>query len=75
MIFKKTKKVITFEEISSQDGLFNLVNTSISGKFTYSIKQLAINEFVREYGTFDELCEASGLSTENLVTSSLKLLI
>jgi transketolase len=72
---KKTKKVITFEEISSQDGLFNLVNTSISGKFTYSIKQLAINEFVREYGTFDELCEASGLSTENLVTSSLKLLI
>jgi transketolase len=72
---KKTKKVITFEEISSQDGLFNLVNASISGKFTYSIKQLAINEFVREYGTFDELCEASGLSTENLVTSSLKLLI
>jgi transketolase len=71
---KKTKKVITFEEISSQDGLFNLVNASISGKFTYSIKQLAINEFIRQYGTFNELCEASGLSTENLVTSSLKLL-
>ena len=71
---RKTKKVITFEEISSQDGLFNLVNASISGKFTYSIKQLAINEFVRQYGSFDELCETSGLSTENLVTSSLKLL-
>ena len=71
---KKTQKVITFEEISSQDGLFNLVNASISGSFTYSIKQLAINEFVRQYGTFNELCEASGLSTENLVNSSLKLL-
>ena len=71
---KKTQKVITFEEISSQDGLFNLVNASISGSFTYSIKQLAINEFVRQYGTFNELCEASGLSTENLVSSSLKLL-
>ena len=71
---KKTQKVLTFEEISSQDGLFNLVNASISGSFTYSIKQLAINEFVRQYGTFNELCEASGLSTENLVNSSLKLL-
>jgi transketolase len=71
---KKTKKVITFEEISSQDGLFNLVNSSISGKFTYLIKQLAINEFVRQYGTFNELCEASGLSVENLVDCSLKLL-
>ena len=71
---KKTKKVITFEEISSQDGLFNLVNASISGKFKYSIMQLAINEFIRQYGTFYELCEASGLSTENLVASSLNLL-
>lgn len=71
---KKTKKVITFEEISSQDGLFNLVNSCISGRFTYYIKQLAINEFVRQYGTFNELCEASGLSTENLVNCSLKLL-
>ena len=71
---KKTKKVITFEEISSQDGLFNLVNSSISGRFTYTIEQLAIKKFVRQYGTFDELCEASGLSTENLVRCSVKLL-
>jgi transketolase len=71
---EKTQKVITFEEISSQDGLFNLVNASISGRLIYSIKQLAINEFVRQYGTFNELCEASGLSTENLVNSSLELL-
>lgn len=71
---EKTQKVITFEEISSQDGLFNLVNARISGRLTYSIKQLAINEFVRQYGTYSELCEASGLSTENLVSSSLELL-
>ena len=71
---QKTKKVVTFEEISSQDGLFNLVNSSIAGKFLYSIKQIAIKDFVRQYGTFDELCKASGLSTENLVNSSLELL-
>lgn len=71
---EKTQKVITFEEISNQDGLFNLVNASISGRLTYSIKQLAINEFVRQYGTYSELCEASGLSTENLVSASLELL-
>jgi transketolase len=71
---QKTRKVVTFEEISSQDGLFNLVNSSIAGKFLYSIKQLAIKDFVRQYGTFDELCKSSGLSTENLVNSSLELL-
>ena len=71
---EKTKRVITFEEISRQDGLFNLVNSSISGRFTYSIEQLAIKEFVRPYGTFDELCDASGLSTKDLVNCSLKLL-
>jgi transketolase len=71
---QKTRKVVTFEEISSQDGLFNLVNSSIAGKFLYSIKQIAIKDFVRQYGTFDELCKASGLSTENLVNSSLELL-
>jgi transketolase len=71
---QKTKKVITFEEISSQDGLFNLVNASIAGKFLYSIKQIAINKFVRPYGTFDELCKASGLSSENLFRCGLELL-
>jgi transketolase len=70
----KTRKVITFEEISRQDGLFNLVNGAIAGKFEYSIKQIAINDFVRPYGSYKDLCEHAGLSTQNLVETALNFL-
>ena len=70
----KTKKVIVFEENSSEDGLFKLVNNSISGKFVYDIRQMAINDFVRTYGTYEYLCEITGLSTSNLLKVSLSLI-
>jgi transketolase len=70
----KTKKVIVFEENSSEDGLFKLVNNSISGKFVYDIRQMAINDFVRTYGTYEYLCEITGLSTSNLLKVSLNLI-
>ena len=70
----KTKKVIVFEENSSEDGLFKLVNNSISGKFLYNIRQIAINDFVRTYGTYEYLCEITGLSTSNLLEVSLNLI-
>ena len=71
---EKTKKVITFEQNSINDGLFNLVNSSVSGKFAYQIKQMAISGFIKEYGTYEELLEYSGLSAKKLVNTSLKLL-
>ena len=71
---RKTRKIITFEEISRQDGLFNLVNSAIAGKFEYSIKQIAINDFVRPYGTYQDLCNHAGLSTQNLLETALNLL-
>ena len=70
----KTKKVIVFEENSSEDGLFKLVNNSISGKFIYNIRQMAINDFVRTYGTYEYLCEIAGLSSSNLLEVSLNLI-
>lgn len=70
----KTRKVVVFEENSSEDGLFKLVNNAISGKFVYDIKQLAINDFVRTYGTYEYLCEITGLSTSTLLDVSLKLI-
>ena len=71
---RKTRKVITFEEISRQDGLFNLVNSAIAGKFEYLIKQIAINDFVRPYGSYQDLCEHAGLSTQNLLETALNFL-
>jgi transketolase len=70
----KTKKVIVFEENSAEDGLFKLVNNSISGKFVYEIRQMAIKDFVRTYGTYEYLCEMTGLSTSNLLEVSLNLI-
>ena len=71
---KKTKKVIVFEEISSQDGVYNLVTKTIGGEFTYKSKQIAVQDFVRTYGTYQALLKDSGVSFENLYESALKLL-
>lgn len=68
-----TKKVVVFEELSAQDGLFNLVIKSLSGKFAFKSEQIAVNDFVRSYGTYDALLDDSGLSFENLLRKSIDL--
>ena len=69
---KKTQKIITVEELSAHDGLFNQCIKSLAGrKFKY--KQIAIKDFIHEYGTYEELCNITGLSARNIIHQSLKL--
>ena len=69
---KKTQKIITVEELSAHDGLFNQCIKSLAGrKFKY--KQIAIKDFIHEYGTYEELCNIAGLSARNIIHQSLKL--
>ena len=70
----KTKNILVIEECSSSDGVFNYVlNTTknISG-ITYS--QIAIDDFIHSYGTYNELCETLGFTKENIVNKILKTL-
>ena len=70
----KTKKLISFEELSAHDGLFNLCIKSTLGINDVLVDQIAIKDFIREYGSFEELCNFSGLTVENLCKRAIFLL-
>jgi transketolase len=62
----KTRKMITIEELSAQDGLFNLCLKSIVGINDVRVKQIAIQGFIHGYGSYSDLCAKSGLTPSNL---------
>lgn len=64
---QNSKKVITIEELSSHDGIFNLVLKHTSGIDGLEVRQLAISGFIHGYGSYKDLCEKSGLTTTDLV--------
>ena len=71
---KKTKKLISFEELSAHDGLFNLCIKSTIGIKDILVNQIAIKDFIHEYGSFEDLCTFSGLTVENLYKKVILLL-
>ena len=66
---KKTKHLVSVEELSAHDGLFNIClrNTYELPEIKYS--QLAVEDFIHGYGTYEEVCERVGLSPSGIVTS------
>jgi transketolase len=66
----KTRKLITIEELSASDGVFNLCLNSIIGINDLSVKQLAIKGFIHGYGSYVDLCEKAGLTTKNLINEA-----
>ncbi len=71
---RKTKKLITFEELSKHDGLYSSCIKSIIGIDAVLVKQIAINDFIHSYGSFDDICVSQGLYMENLCKEVLDLL-
>jgi transketolase len=63
----KTRKLITIEELSATDGIFNLCLNSIIGINDLKVKQLAIKGFIHGYGSYLDLCEKAGLTESNIV--------
>ena len=66
----KTRKLVTIEELSASDGVFNLCLNSIIGINDLSVKQLAIKGFIHGYGSYVDLCEKAGLTTKNLINEA-----
>jgi len=69
----KTKRAVVVEELSSSDGVFNLVLKAWDCRDKAIIKQMAINGFVHEYGNYQNLCEITGLTTNNIVLAVKKM--
>tara|TARA_Y100001970_G_scaffold258688_1_gene338850 strand:- start:14209 stop:15135 length:927 start_codon:yes stop_codon:yes gene_type:complete len=71
---KKSKKFITIEDLSINDGLYSKCVMAINGSFKYKSKQIAVDDFVTSYGTFDNLRETIGISKKNIKSNILKIL-
>ena len=70
---KKTKRLVTVEELSAHDGLFNLCLKSLIGIDGIKFEQLAIKDFLHDYGSYEDLCKKAGLTYENIEKAALRI--
>lgn len=66
---EKTRRLVTVEELSAHDGLYNLCLRACVGLDGLEAAQIAIDDFVHGYGTYEELCAKVGLTAEGIVAA------
>ena len=71
---KKTKKLLSIEELSAHGGLYSQCIKSIIGIGGIKTEQLAVFDFIHGYGSYEDLCKRAGLSVFNITARALKLL-
>lgn len=69
----KTRKLLTVEELSAHDGLYNLCLRACVGINDFAAQQIAIEDFVHGYGTYEELCIRVGMSPDGIMRAILRL--
>lgn len=69
----KTRRLVTVEELSAHDGLYNLCLRACVGLNGIAASQIAIDDFVHGYGTYEELCTRIGMSPEGITRTVLQL--
>ena len=70
-----TKRLLVVEENHFKDGIYSEVNNAAAGEFNYSKSQLAIVDFIREYGDYEALSTSAGLSEKQIFLEAEKLLL
>ncbi len=69
----KTRKLVTVEDLSAHDGLFSLCLKSIYNLNNVKAKQLAIEDFIHSYGSFEDLCKKSKIDHLNIIKEIKKI--
>ena len=69
----KTKRLLTVEELSAHDGIFNLCLRACLGLNEIAMSQIAIDDFVHGYGSYEELCARLGMSSDVISISVVEL--
>lgn len=69
----KTKRLLTVEELSAHDGIFNLCLRACLGLNEIAMSQIAIDDFVHGYGSYEELCARLGMSSDGISKSVVEL--
>ncbi len=65
----KTRRVLVIEEASAHDGVYTYVlkATRSLGEIEYA--QIAIHDFIHQYGTYEELCDETGFSVQGIINT------
>lgn len=71
---EKTRRLVTVEELSAHDGLYTLCLKASVGVNDLRVSQIAIEDFIHGYGSYDELCEKVGLTSNSIFYTAKKLL-
>ena len=71
---RKTQRLLVVEENHVSGGIFSAIIAEIGGDFLFAKKQLAIQGFLKTYGTYDALTSESGLSEKQVLEAALELL-
>ena len=69
----KTKRLLTVEELSAHDGILNLCLRACLGLNDIVMSQIAINDFVHGYGSYEELCGRLGMNPDGISKAILEL--
>lgn len=69
----KTGRVVTVEELSSRDGLYARVCEVLVEIGPIHVKQLAIHDFIHDYGGYLDLCNAAGLNPEAIIDGCMEV--
>ena len=71
---KKTKNFISIEELSHHGGLYSRCLEALAGTSFNLSKQLAVDDFIKGYGSYEELTDKANLSTSDIIKASLDIL-
>jgi transketolase len=63
----KTRRVLVIEEASAHDGIFNFVLKAVKHISSVEYAQIAVDDFIHQYGTYEELCEDLGFSVKGIL--------
>lgn len=68
----KTRRVLVVEEASSHDGVFNYVLKNSCSIYPVQYAQIAVDDFVHQYGSYEELCESLNFSVTGILQTAKK---
>ena len=70
----KTRRLISLEELSAHDGLFNLCLRSAIGIDGLRTEQLAVQDFIHGYGIYENLCDKAGLNAQGVCAAAKRII-
>jgi len=69
----RTGRLVTVEELSSHDGLYSQCIRSCVGIGGLVARQLAVDDFIHGYGTYEELCATADLTEASIISAAMSL--